>query len=88
MKKFNYASITLVGLIVLVAALRIAQVFPPNFAPVTAICLLGSAYFTRKWMAFIIPMAILAISDLVLGGGKEMIGVYVSYALIVILGFA
>jgi len=88
MKKLNYASLSIIGIIVLVAALRVAQVFPPNFAPVTALCLLGSAYFSRKWMAFIIPTAVLALSDIFIGGGKELISVYFAYALIILLGFA
>jgi len=88
MKNFNLASLTLIVIIAFVALMRVLQVFPPNFAPVTAICLLGSAYFSRKWMAFILPTSILLISDLILGGGKELIGVYVAYALIIVLGFS
>ncbi len=87
MKRFNSASITIIGFILLVASLRILRVFPPNFAPVTALCLMGSAYFTRRWMAFIIPTSILFISDIILGGGTELVGVYISYAIIIFLGF-
>jgi hypothetical protein len=90
MKRFNYASIALAGLILLTAALRIGKIFPPNFSPVTALCLMGGAYFSRKWMAFIIPTFILAISDMILGMGSalEMGGVYVSYFLIILTGFS
>ncbi len=87
MKNFNPSTLTLIAIIALVAFLRVLQVFPPNFAPVTALCLLGSAYFSRKWMAFIIPTSILIISDLILGGTTELIAVYVSYALIITLGY-
>ncbi len=89
MKRFNYASIALIALIVLVAALRIGHILPYNFAPVIALCLMGSAYFTRRWMALIIPTAILVISDLAIGVGRpiEMIGVYVSYLFVILLGF-
>ncbi len=89
MNKINYASITLIGIIALVAVIRIGHILPDNFAPVLALCLMGSAYFTRRWMAFVFPAAILLLSDLVIGGGRaiEMGAVYISYLLIIIAGF-
>ena len=89
MNRFNYASLTLIVIIALVAVLRIGHILPNNFAPVLALCLMGSAYFTRKWMAFLFPAAILLISDLFIEGGRpiEMIGVYFSYFLVILLGF-
>jgi hypothetical protein len=88
MNKFNYASVALIGLIALVAVLRIGHILPYNFAPVLALCLLGSAYFTRKWMAFVFPASILLLSDLVIGVGRpiEMVGVYAAYLLVILIG--
>jgi hypothetical protein len=90
MNRFNNATFTLLGLIFLVAALRITHVLPNNFAPITALCLLGSAYFTRRWMAFVFPAAIMLVSDFALGFDSAIstFGVYFSYFLIVIMGFA
>ena len=90
MKRFNYASLTLIVLIGLVVLLRVTHTLPENFSPVLSLCLMGSAYFTRRWMAFLFPAAILFISDTQIGmeGGRpiEMISVYVSYLLITIGG--
>jgi hypothetical protein len=49
----------------LVAASRLLP-HPPNFAPVGAIALFGTAYFDRKYFAFIIPLMSLWLSDLLL----------------------
>ena len=88
MNRLNYASFTLIVLIALVAVLRIGHFLPYNFSPVIALCLMGGAYFTRRWMAFIFPASILLISDLVIGMGRpvEMLGVYGSYLLVILLG--
>ena len=40
---------------------------PPNFSPVIAITLFGSLYFKDKNLAFIAPITIILISDLILG---------------------
>ena len=53
-------------LIVLLAALSRLIPHPPNFAPIGAMSLFGAAYFTRKYMAFIVPIAAMWISDLLL----------------------
>jgi len=39
---------------------------PSNFTPVAAMALLGGFYFSKKYLAFIVPIAALLISDLVL----------------------
>jgi len=30
---------------------------PPNFAPIAAMALFGGAYFSKKWAAFLVPIA-------------------------------
>ncbi len=35
-----------------------------NFSPLGAICLFGAAYFTKKWQAYLIPLAATFLSDL------------------------
>lgn len=54
------------SLIVLIAALSRLIPHPPNFAPIGAMALFGTAYFSRKYFAFIIPVVAMWLSDLVL----------------------
>jgi hypothetical protein len=58
----------------------------PNFTPVAAIALFGGAYFGKKYLAFLIPFAVMLISDLVLGFHAYMGAVYIAFGLTVILG--
>ncbi len=78
--------LTITGLILLAAASRLLP-HPPNFAPIIAIALFGGAYFSRKWMAIIVPFIIMFITDLILGFHTDMLAVYVGFALIVGIGF-
>lgn len=78
--------LTLTGLILLAVASRLLP-HPPNFAPITAIALFGGAYYTRKWVAFVIPFIIMFVTDLILGFHADMLAVYVGFALIVGIGF-
>ena len=52
--------------IILLAALSRLIPHPMNFTPIAAIGLFGAAYFSKKWMAFFIPLVALWISDLVI----------------------
>ncbi|GAB4330188.1 MAG: hypothetical protein Kow00127_22420 [Bacteroidales bacterium] len=59
----------------------------PNFTPVAALALFGGALYGRKWLAFIIPLGAMFLSDLVLGLHQGIIAVYLAFALVVLLGF-
>ena len=59
---------------------------PPNFAPIAAMALFGGAYFTKKWASLIVPLAAMFITDLILGFHTTMWAVYLSFALIVVIG--
>jgi hypothetical protein len=59
---------------------------PPNFTAVGAIALFGGAYFSEKKFAFIIPLAAMLLSDLIIGFHNGMLSVYLSFALIVGIG--
>jgi hypothetical protein len=72
-------------LILIAAASRVIP-HPPNFTPVIAIALFGGAYFSRKWLAFFVPLCSLFLSNLVLGYAGSYV-VYASFALIVCIGF-
>jgi hypothetical protein len=58
----------------------------PNFTPVAAIALFGGAYISRKYLAFIIPIAAMLISDLFLGFHPYLLPVYGCFAVSVLLG--
>lgn len=76
----------IVGMIVAAAALRLMP-HPPNFTPVTAMAIFGGAVLTDKRSAFLIPLAAMFISDLVLGFYRITPVVYGCFALNVCLGF-
>ncbi len=56
---------TVAVLIVFAAATRLAPHWW-NLTAVGAVCLFGGAYFQRKWLAFAVPLAALALSDVFL----------------------
>lgn len=39
---------------------------PPNFAPIGAMALFGAAYFSQRYLAFLIPIVSMWLSDLIL----------------------
>ncbi|MFA5411497.1 MAG: DUF6580 family putative transport protein [Candidatus Omnitrophota bacterium] len=57
----------------------------PNFTPVAAIALFGGAYLSKKY-ALIIPLALMVISDLVIGIHDVVLFTWGSFALIALLG--
>jgi hypothetical protein len=57
--------LTIAALILGAAATRLAPHWW-NLTAVGAVCLFGGAYFQRKWAAFLVPFAALAISDVLL----------------------
>ena len=59
---------------------------PPNFSPVAALALFGGASFASKRAAFLVPLAAMFLSDLVLGLHSLIPVVYGSFALITCLG--
>ena len=77
--------IILTGMVLAAAFVRLIP-HPPNFAPIAAMALFGGAYFTKKWAAFLIPLAALFLTDLIIGFHGTMWAVYLSFILIVMLG--
>src|SRR5262245_50275950 len=66
-----------------------------NLTAIGAVCLFGGAYFQRKWVAFVVPLVALAISDVLLQtfvypgfGFAPNYFKYVCFAITVPLGFA
>ena len=60
---FRPRTAVLVALILLAAFFRLLP-NTRNFAPITAMALLGAAYFDRKRLAFLVPVAAMLLSDL------------------------
>jgi hypothetical protein len=71
---------------VLIAALSRLLPHPPNFAPITAMSLFAGAYFTRKQLAFLVPLLAMILSDFFLGFHVISIFVYMAFAFITLLG--
>ncbi len=59
-----------------------------NFSPVAALSLFGAAYLKNKKFAFFVPVAIMFLSDCILGFHSTMFFTYGSFALISLLGFS
>jgi hypothetical protein len=74
------------GSMILAAAASRLIPHPPNMASVAAIALFGGATISDKRAAFLVPLAALLLSDMVLGFYRHMEVVYVAFALIVAIG--
>lgn len=92
----------IIALLVLVAALSRLLPHPYNFTPIGAMGLFGAAYFSKRYLAFLVPFAAMWVSDLILNNvvyakmypefynGFQWWGhasVYLSFGVIVMLGF-
>jgi len=85
-KKLSPRFIFIFSVIIFGAIMRLIPHWP-NFTPIAAIALFGGTYFTKKYLAFIIPFAALLLSDLIIGFHNSMVAVYVSFAIVVVMGF-
>ncbi len=72
--------------VVVVAAFSRLLPHLPNVTPVAAIALFGGSFINRKYLAFLLPLAVLLVSDLFLGFYTEMYAVYISFAITVSIG--
>ena len=73
------------SLIIIGILLRFAP-HAPNFTPVAAIALFGGAYLNKKY-ALIVPLLLMAISDLAIGLHDVVLFTWGSFILITLLGF-
>jgi hypothetical protein len=78
---------------VLTAALARVLPHPPNVTPIAAMALFGGAYLSNRKLAFLLPLAAMMLSDLMLFGlgqvpfpGVQSLWVYGSFALTVCIG--
>ncbi len=84
--KINTIRVATLASIVLIAALTRLLPHPSNFTPIGAIALFGGAYFSKKYLAFLLPLAAMLVSDALLGFHSSMWAVYLSFVLIVGIG--
>lgn len=83
----NHARLlALLSAIAAAAALRLAP-HPPNFSPIGAMALFSGAYLGRRGLAFVAPIAALLLSDAILGFYPELLFVYASVTLVVLIGW-
>lgn len=82
----NNKYILAIVMIAIAAAMRLVPHWP-NFTPVAAMALFGGAYLNDRRLAYAVPFAAMMLSDLVLGFHPTMWAVYLSFAMIVSLGF-
>ncbi|AXJ00223.1 hypothetical protein CYPRO_0946 [Cyclonatronum proteinivorum] len=76
----------ILSLILILAVISRFLPFPPNVAPVAAMALFGGAYFSDKRIAFLLPLGIMLLSDLLIGIHSTLLFVYASFGIIVGLG--
>jgi hypothetical protein len=74
-----------VTLIVAGALMRLVPHWP-NFTPIAAIALFGGTFLKRKDLAFLVPVAAMLLSDLLIGFHSTMLPVYISFIAIVGIG--
>ena len=66
----NKRSIVLAGVIAAAALARLMP-HPPNVTPIAAMAIFGGACFTNRKIAYLLPLAAMLLSDLVLGCTRD-----------------
>src|SRR3990172_4703825 len=77
--------LVLAGMILIAAFTRLIP-HPPNFTAVGAMALFGGAYFSRKSLAYAVPIIAMFITDIIIGFHPGMYAVYLSFIFIVMIG--
>lgn len=85
-KKILTPRFVFIASMILMAALMRLIPHWPNFTPVAAMALFGGVYLSRKFLAFLIPLAAMFLSDLIIGLHNTMIAVYIAFAVTVGIG--
>ena len=77
--------IWILGIVILLALFRFVP-HPPNVTPIAAMALFAGAFFVNRLLAYSVPIAVMVISDLVLGFHSTIIYVYTGVLVTVIIG--
>lgn len=75
----------IIALILAAGLIRVLP-HPPNFAPIAAMALFAGAYVANVRLAFLVPLAAMLLSDMVLGFHAGMVLVYVCMGITVVIG--
>lgn len=70
-------------ILIVIASLSRLIAHQENFSPILGIALLGTAYLQKTWLKYLVPIAVMFISDIFLGLHSTMLFTYGSLALIV-----
>jgi hypothetical protein len=84
-KIFTPRLIYIAGIILAAALFRLVPHWP-NVTPVAAIALFGGACLNKRYLAFLIPLIALFISDLILGFHAMMGWVYAGFIITAVIG--
>jgi hypothetical protein len=79
-------AVLLLAIVFGAAALRLLP-HPSNFTPIGALALFAGAHFDDKRWAFIVPLAAMFLSDILIGFHTGMPIIYAAFAIIVCMGF-
>ncbi len=79
-------AVLLLAIIFGAVALRLLP-HPSNFTPIGALALFAGAHFDDKRRAFVLPLAAMLLSDLLIGFHGQMPIIYGAFAVIVGMGF-
>ena len=78
-------TVWIIGVIILLAVFRLVP-HPPNAVPIAAMALFAGAFFSNRLLAYLIPMAAMVLSDLVLGFHSTVWYVYAGVVITVLIG--
>lgn len=97
--KIVHLRFSVITLLVVLAALSRLIPHPPNIAPIAGMALFGAAYYSKKYWAYLVPIASMWVSDLILNNlvyaqyfdsfvwfYSGSLFTYVAFALIVLMG--
>ena len=73
------------GLVVLLALSRLIP-HPPNFTPILGMAVFSGAIINRRFIAYLVPLTAMLLSDLYLGFHATMPIIYFSLAVCVLIG--
>ena len=75
----------LISIVIILVAFRFVP-HPPNATPIAAMAIFAGATFTNRFLAYLVPLVVMLLSDLVLGLHSTMVYVYLAIAITVLLG--
>lgn len=86
MKYLKMNGLKFLSVLILGAALTRLLPHYPNLTAIGSIALFGGATFSKRWQAFLVPLAAMLLTDAIIGFHPGMYAVYLSFAFIVLIG--